>query len=208
LSSRWKIFFDRSFFNTHIPIFIGKQIGFVISGPLSQIPNLRQVLEAYSQVQRMNTVDFVTDESENSTTLDALLHGLAGRLVQFAQEEFSSPATFLGVGGRKVLRDEVYGRLRFPFQSDHQFYRRHGLYDFPQKEYKTRINNLFYKFLLKIPSMRKEIYNKRIIPEMVKPLQKIVWIFDIRQLVPIKLWEQKNFVRIQKNCNFFILTGL
>ncbi len=174
LSSKWKIFFDRSFFNTHIPIFIGKQIGFVISGPLSQIPNLRQVLEAYSQVQQMNIVDFVTDESENSTALDALLHGLAGRLVQFAQEEYSNPATFLGVGGRKVLRDEVYGRLRFPFQSDHQFYRKHGLYDYPQKEYKTRINNLFYKFLLKIPSMRKEIYNKRIIPEMVKPLQKIV----------------------------------
>lgn len=109
LSSKWKIFFDRSFFNTHIPIFIGKQIGFVISGPLSQIPNLRQVLEAYSQVQQMNIVDFVTDESENSTALDALLHGLAGRLVQFAQEEYSNPATFLGVGGRKVLRDEVYG---------------------------------------------------------------------------------------------------
>jgi len=174
LSSKWKMFFDRSFFNTHIPIFIGKQVGFVISGPLSQIPNLRQVLEAYSQMQRVNTVNFVTDESKNSTALDALLHGLAGRLVQFAQEEYSNPATFLGVGGRKVLRDEVYGRLRFPFQSDHQFYRKHGFYDYPQKEYKTRIQNLFYKFLLKIPSMRKEIYNKRMIPEMVKPLQKIV----------------------------------
>ena len=174
LSSKWKMFFDRSFFNTHIPIFIGKQVGFVISGPLSQIPNLRQVLEAYSQMQRVNTVDFVTDESKNSTVLDALLHGLAGRLVQFAQEEYGNPATFLGVGGRKVLRDEVYGRLRFPFQSDHQFYRKHGFYDYPQKEYKTRIKNLFYKFLLKIPSMRKEIYKKRMIPEMIKPLQKIV----------------------------------
>ena len=50
-------------------------------------------------------MDFVTDESENSTAIDALLHGLAGRLVQFAQEEYSTPATFLGVGGRKVLRD-------------------------------------------------------------------------------------------------------
>ena len=174
LSSKWKMFFDRSFFNTHIPIFIGKQVGFVISGPLSQIPNLRQVLEAYSQMQRVNTVDFVTDESKNSTVLDALLHGLAGRLVQFAQEEYGNPATFLGVGGRKVLRDEVYGRLRFPFQSDHQFYRKHGFYDYPQKEYKTRIKNLFYMFLLKIPSMRKEIYKKRMIPEMIKPLQKIV----------------------------------
>jgi len=174
LSSKWKMFFDRSFFNTHIPILIGKQVGFVISGPLSQIPNLRQVLEAYIQFQRGNIVDFVTDESENSTAIDALLHGLAGRLLQFAKEGYSTPATFLGVGGRKVLRDEVYGKLRFPFQSDHQFYRRHGLYDFPQKKYKTRFKNLFYKFLIKIPPMRKEIYKKRMISEMVKPLQKIV----------------------------------
>jgi hypothetical protein len=119
-------------------------------------------------------VDFVTDESENSMAIDALLHGLADRLVQFAQEGYSTPETFLGVGGRKVLRDEVYGKLRFPFQSDHEFYRRHGLYDFPQKAYKTRFQNLFYKFLIKIPSMRKEIYKKRMISEMVKPLQKIV----------------------------------
>jgi multimeric flavodoxin WrbA len=41
LSSRWKMFFDRSFFNTHIPVLMGKQAGFVISGPLRQIPNLR-----------------------------------------------------------------------------------------------------------------------------------------------------------------------
>lgn len=33
LSSRWKMFFDRSFFNGHSPSLIGKQIGFIISGP-------------------------------------------------------------------------------------------------------------------------------------------------------------------------------
>ena len=46
LSSKWKQFFDRGFFNTHTPSLIGKQIGLIISGPLSQIPNLRQILEA------------------------------------------------------------------------------------------------------------------------------------------------------------------
>ncbi len=28
--------------------------------------------------------------------------------------------------------------------------------------------------------------------------QGLIWIFDIRQLLPIKLWEQKNHVRIQR----------
>jgi len=51
LSSRWKLFLDRGFFNNHIPMLSGKQIGFIISGPLSQIPNLRQALEGFLQVQ-------------------------------------------------------------------------------------------------------------------------------------------------------------
>jgi hypothetical protein len=33
------------------------------------------------------------------------------------------------------------------------------------------------------------------------------WIFDIRQLLPIKLWEQKNFVRIQKIVTFLSSPG-
>ncbi len=33
LSSRWKLFFDRIFFNTHTPVLVGKQIALVISGP-------------------------------------------------------------------------------------------------------------------------------------------------------------------------------
>jgi multimeric flavodoxin WrbA len=54
LSSRWKMFFDRSFFNGHAPSLIGKQMGFIISGPLSQTPNLRQILETYVEIQHAN----------------------------------------------------------------------------------------------------------------------------------------------------------
>ena len=34
-----------------------------------------------------------------------------------------------------------------------------------------------------------------------------IWIFDIRQLLPIKLWEQKNFVKIQKIVTFLSSPG-
>jgi len=63
LSAKWKTFFDRSFFNGHAPSLAGKQFGFIISGPLSQIPNLRQILEAYVEMQQANPAGFVTDES-------------------------------------------------------------------------------------------------------------------------------------------------
>lgn len=37
-------FFDRGFFNNHVPILVGKQVGLLVSGPLMQIANLRQLL--------------------------------------------------------------------------------------------------------------------------------------------------------------------
>ncbi len=174
LSSRWKLFFDRSFFNTHTPSLIGKQIGFIISGPLSQVPNLRQILEAYTEWQQANLVGFITDEHGDSVELDALLHNFAERLVDFANRNYIKPRTFLGVGGMKIFRDDVWGKLRFPFQADHKFYRRGRVYDFPQKDYKARMMNMILILLTKLPSMRKEIYRKRMKAEMIKPLQKIV----------------------------------
>jgi hypothetical protein len=80
LSARWKIFFDRGFFMNHVPLFAGKQIGCLVSGPLAQLANLRQILEAYFECQQANFVGIVTDECVSSEELDRLLDGLAGRL--------------------------------------------------------------------------------------------------------------------------------
>ena len=119
LSARWKTFFDRSFFNGHAPSLIGKQIGFIISGPLGQIPNLRQALEAYVEIQHANPVGFVTDEDGDSAGIDALLQTMGERLVQFAHNDYIRPNTFLSVGGKILFRDEIWGRLRFPFRADY-----------------------------------------------------------------------------------------
>ncbi|MFT5701167.1 MAG: hypothetical protein ACI8ZB_004056 [Desulforhopalus sp.] len=174
LSSRWKLFFDRSFFNTHIPVMKDKQLGFIISGPLSQNPNLRQALEGFFEVQQASIVDFVTDECGDSAEIDALLLSLAERLIRYANDGYVKPASFLGVGGSKVFRDVIYGRLRFPFRADHNFYKKNGWYDFPQKDYKSRITNSMMLLLNRMPSMRKEIYTKRIKTELIKPLQKVL----------------------------------
>jgi hypothetical protein len=174
LSSRWKLFFDRSFFNTHTPSFTGKQIGFIISGPFGQIPNLRQIFEGYVEWQQANLVDFITDEYGDSPQIDAALQNFARRLISFSEKDYIKPRTFLGVGGMKIFRDDIWGKLRFPFQADHQFYKRNGVYDFPQRDYKTRMMVTLLMLLTKIPTMRKEIYRKRMKEEMVKPLQKII----------------------------------
>ena len=174
LSSRWKTFLDRSFFHGHSPSLVGKQIGFIISGPLKQLPNLRQVLDAYVQMQHANLVCFVTDESGDSAQITSLLQDFGERLVRCADTGYVSPPTFLGLGGAKVFRDDIWGRLRFPFLADHKVYKRLGMYDFPQKDYKSRITVRMMLLLAKIPSMRKEIYTKRMRAGMIRPLQRIL----------------------------------
>jgi len=124
--------------------------------------------------QQANLVDFVTDEYGDSSQIDEALHNFARRLISFSEKEYIKPRTFLGVGGMKIFRDDIWGKLRFPFQADHRFYKRHGFYDFPQRDYKARIMVTILMLLTKIPTMRKEIYRKRMKEEMVKPLRRIV----------------------------------
>lgn len=173
LSSKWKLFFDRSFFNGHTPSLTGKQMGYILSGPLSQIPNLRQILESYTGFQKANLADIITDEHEDSGQIDSLLENFSKRLVQLSEKNYIKPSNFLVMGGTKIFRDDIWGRLRFVFQADHGFYKNHGMYDFPQRDYRTRARNATMMLLTKIPAVKK-VFIKRLKGEMIKPHQKIL----------------------------------
>jgi len=173
LSSRWKLFLDRGFFHNHVPILVGKQVGLLVSGPLRQIANLRQVLEGYLECQRANLVEIVTDECADSGELDLQLESLARRLIACADSGYVRAPGFLSVAGGKLFRDEIWGPMRLVFQADHRYYRRHGFYDFPKRSVATRLREAIYGLLLKIPAFRRE-FRKRIKQEMVRPLAKLV----------------------------------
>ncbi|MFC1935398.1 NAD(P)H-dependent oxidoreductase [Chloroflexota bacterium] len=159
LSSSWKMFYDRAFFWTHTPSLVGKQLGYIVSGPLSQSPNLIQILEASSTArQDANHVDIITDECENSAELDTLLQSFAERLVSYSVKGYVRTQDFLAVGGQKVFRDDMWGRLRMIWQADHRYYKKHGKYDFPQKDLKMWIFNPVMLLLSKIPRFRKPFY--------------------------------------------------
>lgn len=172
-SSRWKMFFDRSFYNTHKPVFEGKQFAYIISGPFAQIPNLKEILAATAEQMNANLAGIVTDEPGESGAINDLLLELARRINGLARIEYTMPKTYLGVGARKLFRDEIWGPLRFAFRADHIYYRQHGWYDFPQKDYKARMRSLVMSTLMKIPPIRKDI-QKRWTQEMIKPLQHVV----------------------------------
>jgi len=173
LSSKWKQFYDRRFFNCHTPTNAGKQIAYIISGPLSQVDNLKQILVASGDWERANLVDIVTDEFWDSAEIDALLQNLARRLVKSHDQGYVKPPTFLGVGGMKIFRDDIWGRLRFVFQADHKYYEKHGLYDFPQNDTKAIRFSEQMMEATEDPETRKEV-RKMIKKQMVEPLQKLV----------------------------------
>lgn len=173
LSARWKTFLDRRFFMGHTPSLMGKQFVYLISGPLSQLPDLRQRFDLEAQFQHSYLAGVVTDEVGDSAKLDALLDELAGRLVRSSAMRYTQPPTFLGVGGYKIFRDAIYGRLRIVFQADHRVYQRLGLYDFPQKDTSTRVTNTIMSFMQRSPRFRERL-RPQIKDRMVEPFLKLV----------------------------------
>jgi len=159
LSSLWKTFFDRAYFWNHTPSLAGKQIAYLISGPISQNHNLQQILEGnVTARQSANLVDIVSDEAGDSKIIDSNLQALAERVVLYAEKGFIRPQNFLKVGGHKIFRDEIFGHIRSVWQADHRYYRKHGLYDFEQKKHGLRIMNFFLLAACKIPAFRKKYY--------------------------------------------------
>ncbi|MCG8473093.1 MAG: NAD(P)H-dependent oxidoreductase [Desulfobacterales bacterium] len=173
LSSTWKQFFDRSFFQNHIPALKGKQLGLLISGPLTQMTALKATLDAMTEWQGAHVVDTVTDEVEESTFIDARIDTMVRRLADCAQSGYIRPATFVGVAGRKIFRDDVWGRHRFVFQADHAHYEDNGLYDFPHDDaFSLKISQDMIH-LTQDPEMRQTV-RKMLKKEMVKPHIKVV----------------------------------
>ncbi|PIE70144.1 MAG: hypothetical protein CSA22_09220 [Deltaproteobacteria bacterium] len=172
LSSVWKAFFDRGFFNNHVPTLKGKQIGMLVSGPLTALPNLREIFCGVMEWQGANLAGMVSDEG-TPEAVDASLFNLARQMQLAEQTGYIKPAGFLGVGGHKVFRDDVWGRHRFVFQADHAYYEANGLYDFPHDDERIKETNAFMFEMTADPASRETI-RKMLKKEMVKPHMKIV----------------------------------
>jgi multimeric flavodoxin WrbA len=174
LSARWKSFFDRTFFMGHTPTVRNKQVGIIVAGPLSCNGHLREIFEGYFEMMQANMVGIVGDESVAFIPLEVRLDHLAQQLILLSEQNYMKPRTFLGVAGSKLLRDEIWGRLRFPFVADHRFFQDHHGYDFPHRNWRIRLKNGLLLLLVKIPFIREKIYRQRIKGEMIKSLKRVV----------------------------------
>ncbi len=119
-------------------------------------------------------MDFVTDESENSEVINQLIAVNSQKAISFSEQKIVREHNFLGVGGMKIFRDDIYGVLRFPFVADYKAYKKLGIMKFPNRKIKYKIIYYLLNTLSKIPKVREKIYKTKIIPAMVSPLKKIV----------------------------------
>jgi multimeric flavodoxin WrbA len=172
LSARWKQFFDRSFFNGHVPVLMNRQMAWIVSGPLRQLPNLRQILEAHAEMGLTSLAGVVTDEDGDSAQTAALLQDLGARLLRNIAEKATLQPTYLGIGGRLIFRDLIY-KLRFVFRADYRFCRRHRMFDYPQNDISQRLQSAWLSLLTSIPGIREEFY--RAAPDkMLEPFHKVL----------------------------------
>jgi multimeric flavodoxin WrbA len=170
LSSRWKLFFDRFFLNGHRPVLTGKQGGFIISGPLRQIPNLRQLLSCFTETFGLSSRGIVTDEYKDAEQVTGLLVGLSDRIMEGLQHGVCPPPSFLGVGGKKILRD-INFFTRFIFTENHRYYTKHGLFDFPHSQRMMRLMGRIIPPLMRIGAFRKK-FQAGMNENMLAPLRK------------------------------------
>ena len=159
----WKLFLDRTFSNGHRTSMMGKHTAYLVAGPLRSLPNVRQFLEGKDNVGRENAMCIIGDEYEDSSYLEGLLRNSAKRLAQAAETRYRKSVNFLGLGGIKIFRDLIYS-MRGVVRDDHRFYKRHGLYDFPQRDRGKQLFNLTMGMAFKIKSVRVQAFER--MPEM------------------------------------------
>jgi multimeric flavodoxin WrbA len=153
-SSTFKAYFDRNFRNGHRPVLHGKPMGWLVSGPLRQLPNLRQILEAKNEVQGSPRLGIVTDEYADDDAITARIVEMARAVDRLTEHAWIRPATFLGVGGRKIFRDLMW-TMRGIVRADHAYYRREGLYDFPQRDLRRTLFNWTLGAMMALPCSRR-----------------------------------------------------
>lgn len=129
MGSRFKMYDDRNFCNGHRTVTVGMPVGYIVSGNYSEENNLRTVIEARCETGGNFLCGVATDERSPETAISDLSKSLS-----FALETgHTAPQNFWGVGGMKIFRDLIY-QMRGMMKADHKFYKKQGIYDFPQKK--------------------------------------------------------------------------
>jgi multimeric flavodoxin WrbA len=155
MGSVFKMYDDRQFCNGHRTVTMGMPTGYLISGNYPSEANLQMVIEGRSEVAGNFLAGVACDETNPDEEIDRL----AARLGYAISHKYIQPRNFYGVGGMKIFRDLIW-IMRGLMKADHRFYKKHGLYDFPQKKKGTALKMYLAGALMSSPKLKAKIGNK------------------------------------------------
>lgn len=165
----FKCYDDRQFCNGHRTVTQGTPVAYLLQGDYRYEPNLQMVLEGRSEVGGNYLCGVVTDEAED---ISAAIQSLADNLTFAMEHHLRRPANFYGVGGSKIFRDLIY-LMQGLMKADHQFYKAHGAYDFPQKQKGRLLQMKLVGGLMAIPSLQKKM-GAQMSRYIIAPYEKVI----------------------------------
>ncbi|MCR4787181.1 MAG: NAD(P)H-dependent oxidoreductase [Lachnospiraceae bacterium] len=168
MGSLFKTFDDRQFCNGHRTVTMGKPVGYIINGHLSSEPNLKTLIEARAQVGNNYLVHIASNEHDTDAQIDML----ASEMEYALSEHYVQPANFYGVGGLKIFRDLIY-TMQGLMREDHRFNKKHGFYDFPQKNIGRILGMYAVGMLINNKKIAKKI-GSNMTQGMLMPYKKII----------------------------------
>lgn len=168
MGSLFKKYDDRQFCNGHRTVTMGKPVAYLVSGDLEAEENLRLVLAGRSEAGGNYLAGIASDETDPDRTVDETAEKLSYAL----DNHYTQPANFLGVGGIKIFRDLIY-MMRGMMKADHKFYKKHGMYDFPQKKKGTSLAMYLVGGLFANEKILSKAGNK-VNEGMLMPYQKVL----------------------------------
>jgi len=168
MGAQFKLYDDRQFCNGHRTVTMGMPMGYLISGAYSKESNLQMILEARAQVGGNFLAGVASDEQDADASIDRL----AATLVYALENRYVPPQNFFGIGGMKVFRDLIW-IMQGMMKADHKFYKAHGQYDFPQKQWPTMLKMYLVGALLASPKIKAKMGNA-MNEGMLAPYKKVL----------------------------------
>lgn len=168
MGSAFKQYDDRQFCNGHRTVTMGMPMGYLVSGDYSKEFNLQMIIEGRAEVGGNFLAGVATDETDP----DAAIDRLAKTCVYAIKHRYVQPQNFYGVGGMKIFRDLIY-LMQGMMKADHQFYKQHGQYDFPQKKKGTLMKMYLVGALISSPQIKAKMGNK-MNEGMLAPYKKVL----------------------------------
>ena len=167
MGASFKLYDDRQFCNGHRTVTMGMPMGYLISGDYSKEFNLQMIVEGRAQVGGNFLAGVATDEFDPDGEIDAL----AASLEYALESGYVPPQNFYGIGGMKIFRDLIW-TMQGMMKADHKFYKKHGQYDFPQKQWPRMLAMYLVGGLLSSEKIKSKMGNK-MNEGMLMPYKKV-----------------------------------